>query len=310
MTVVQYSLADIHDIKNKGIKYILDEPIVNIINHISSRVGSPAYVKTPQFSNKTNNTLRRNKQKQESDENWNTIRQFTPTPRIARVGIDKSLDIIRKTLNKITSHTYEALYPILIEELDKVIATDPSELQSLGDTIFSIVSETGFYSEMYANLFTSLYHKYDFLRKALTETLTQFEEQTENIQYCNPDIDYDAFCKNNKENTRRKSVAVFLVNLAKNNIIKIHDIGVIISNIQLRILSLIEIEKQSEIVDELSEISGNMIITGKEIMTSWNKWDSLVDTVQLFSRMKTKEHVSLSNKTVFKHMDILDCLNK
>lgn len=307
MTILQYTLAEIEDIICKGIDSVLDESIIAIIQQISNQVGSPEYVKTPKFTQKENYN---NRKKQHACEDWGAIRQFVPTQRIVRNDFEQSTDVIRKTLNKITSNTYHALYPLLIEELEKVILTQHAELDTLGTTIFSIVSETAFYSEMYAELYASLYIKYEFLRKPLGESLSIFEGNTKHIPYCNPDEDYDAFCKHNKENSRRKSIAIFLVNLTKHPIVDVLDMCNIIQNIQERILTLIELDHNNEIVDELSEISGEMIITGKVTLNTCDIWDNIVTNVKTISKLKPREHISLTNKTVFRHMDIMDHLNK
>lgn len=311
MTVVQYTLTDIETIISKGIPYTLDESTVAILQNISTQVGSPEYVKTPTFKKKEHSVSKTSRNKNHKNhENWDMIRNHKPSKRDTLDGVARSIDVIRKTLNKITSKTYECLYPTIMEELDKVVQSENSELEPLGTTIFSIVSETAFFSEMYAELYSKLYMKYEFVRKALVETLTSFEENTKTIPYCNPEEDYDEFCKNNKENARRKSVAVFLVNLSKYQIVDVLDICTIINNIQNRILSLIKTDNNNEMVDELSEISGDMIITGKCKLNSCNVWDTIVSNVNLISKMKPKEHASLTNKTMFKHMDILDHIYK
>lgn len=307
MTIQRYTLADIEDIIRSGIYSVLDESIIAIIQDISNQVGSPEYIKTPKFTQKEKHN---NRQKQYTHEDWGAIRQFVPTQRIVRNEFEQSTDVIRKTLNKITSNTYNALYPLLIEELDKVVLSQHTELDTLGTTIFSIVSETAFYSEMYADLYASLHNKYEFLRKALIVTMNIFEENTKQILYSNPDEDYDAFCKNNKENTRRKSVAIFLVNLTKHNIVDVLYVCNIIQNIQERILTFIDLDNNNEMVDELSEISGDMIITGKVILNKCDVWENIVTNVKAISKMKPREHISLTNKTVFRHMDIIDHLNK
>jgi len=308
MTTIQYTLSDIEDIKHNGINYNLDESIISIIQKISQQVGSPEYVKTPKFLKKENKSHHKKLPDREY-EDWETIRHFVPTQRVVHEGIERSIDVIRKTLNKITSNTYETMYPIIIEEIDKVLLSQQHDLVKLGTTIFSIVSETSFYSNMYAELFSKLYHKYDFIHKSLYETLNSFQENTKQIEYCNPDTNYDLFCKNNKENTRRKAVAVFLVNLTKHSIVEVSEICEIIHNIQERMFYLIKIENNNEIVDELSEITGSMILSGKDILHTSDKWCKIVNNVNSISKMKPKEQVSLTNKTVFKHMDIIDHLN-
>lgn len=290
--IKRYTLHDIEHIICNGICYTIDEKILHNIQQISNQVGSPEYVKTPQFEKK--NRIRDN---------------FKPTQVQRKKGLDASIDNIRKILNKLSEKTYDALFPSLMDELDKLNEYNTQdEFAKISETIFSIVSENIFYSDMYASIYTILYKKYEFMTEILMTNINEYKDHINQITYFYPEEDYDNFCSNNKENIRRKSIGVFFVNLAKQKIISIDAICEIIVYIQEMIHTNITIKGMREIVDELSEIEYAMIISGKDILEVSNQWSALFDNVRDIANSKPKDFESLSNKTIFKHMDILDCI--
>ena len=314
--VHRYTLDDFHSIMDEGMNVTLDPETIKIIQQLADQVGAPEYVRTPQFVRKDRSDgggrgkRRGNKKKavELSDADWEAIRQFEATQREKKEGIDASVDLIRKTINKITDKTYSALIGTLHEEFQKVAEASEEDLTKLSSTVFSLVSETGFYSEMLASLFIELVGRYSYLEKDLELCLDGFQEWCFAINYVSPDENYDQFCSNNKENTRRKAVAKFLVNLARNEHISHTTILEMIKNTHDKIASLIDTEDMRETIDEMSEIVAILVMEGKDYLSDHEEWDSVVTSISAVAKMKSKDHESLSNKTVFKYMDILDVI--
>lgn len=315
--VHKYTLEDFNNIIDDGLDITLDAGIIDIIQQLADQVGAPEYVRTPHFVRKdklhggsVNPNNRRNKKKAValSDSDWEAIRQFETTQREKKKGIDASVDIIRKTINKITDKTYGSLIGGLHEEFEKVADASEEDLAKLSSTVFSLVSETGFYSEMLATLFIELVAKYTYLQKDLNACMEHFKEWCYAINYVSPDEDYDGFCANNKENTRRKSVTKFLVNLARKEHIPQTVVLDLIKHTHDKLASHIDEDDKRDTLDEMSEIVAILTIEGKDYLSDHDDWDSIVTAISHIAKMKSKDHKSLSNKTVFKYMDILDVI--
>lgn len=300
----QYSLADFYKITNDGIKYTLDTTVINIIQELTNQVGAPEYVRTPQFDENTSNHVKRYGRHVRQD---NTKIGVIPE-RPLKEGVNIYMDTIRKLLNKITTKTYSELFPTLIEELDKIVVLQEEYKTTISTLVLSIVSETSFYSVMYAELYASLLERYEFLRKELDIRVVTFKKSIDEISYYSPDTEYDAFCKNNKENLKRKSIGIFLVNLVKLKAINVEQVCELIEYIQNNINEKIDDKTKTEIITEMSEISGDMIIAGKTILNVSKKWKNVINNVKSLSNMNTSDHKSLSNKTIFKCMDVLDII--
>ena len=84
------------------------------------------------------------------------LENFEATKRVEREGIDKSIDNVRKAMNKIGNKTYDTLKETIFTELktivDSGIDTDGEDMNKLVDSLYRIASQNGFYSELYKTL--------------------------------------------------------------------------------------------------------------------------------------------------------------
>ncbi len=319
--ITRYHLSDFENKINSGFKCELPDDILAIIQKLADQVGAPEYIKTPQFVRKEGNggyrnRNRRRKQKatELSDEAWNEIRNFEATKRVEREGIDKSIDNVRKAMNKISDKTYETLKETIFVELKKIvdsgIDTDGEDMNKLVESLYRIASQNGFYSELYAKLYAELVQSYDFIKTPLDKSVAGFITGLNTIKYVSPDEDYDQFCKNNKDNTIRRAVGGFFVNALKHDLVRPESIIEIIEEVQEKITNYMDSEDQTEIIDELSELVGEMLPPILNILDDeeyGSVKSSMIANVAEVSKLSAKNYPSLSNKTVFKHMDILEC---
>jgi len=320
--MTRYHLSDFESKINSGFKCELPSEILDIIQKLADQVGAPEYIKTPQFVRKegnnngyrTRNRRRKQKVTELSDEAWNEIRNFEATKRLERDGIDKSIDNVRKAMNKISNKTYDTLKETIFTELktivDSGIDMDGEDVNKLVDSLYRIASQNGFYSELYAKLYAELVESYDFIKIPLEKSVAGFITGLKTIAYVSPDEDYDQFCKNNKDNTIRRAVGVFFVNALKHDLVLPESIVEIINEVQEKITNYMDSEGQTETIDELSELVGEMLPPSLNILDDKEYGDvkrSMIANVIEVSKMSAKNYPSLSNKTVFKHMDILEC---
>jgi hypothetical protein len=187
------------------------------------------------------------------------------------------------------------------------------ELNRIGNAIFNIASGNGFYSKMYANLYNELMTKYGFMRVIFDKNVDEMNEIFKNIEYCDPSIDYDKFCDNNKTNEKRRSLSLFYIHLMKLGIITTDKMLGIIKEIQNNMISMLDEIGKQNVIEELSEIVFIMVknsINNKRSMYEATPllWSPVIENIRLLSTMKIKTKPSISSKTIFKHLDILDAL--
>jgi len=339
-SITKYTPEDFQRFISDGFNHSkLDDKIIKIIQSISSSVGSPDYIKTPQFKQNPSIGDKNKKSGQSvvSNADWEALRKFKATVIEKKQGMESSIDQIRKSLNKMTDKTYDTLKPMIIDEIDKILAlsnkkiddvvidkidekcdieiTDEllSVLNKIGNAIFNIASGNSFYSKMYANLYNELVTKYTFMRIIFNKNVDEMNGIFKNIEYCDPSIDYDKFCDINKTNEKRRSLSLFYIHLMKIGIIDIDKMLGIINEIQELITTLMDENDKKPVVEELSEIVFIMVansIKDKSSIYETNAtlWPIVLNRIKLIASMKVKTKPSLTSKTIFKHLDILSAL--
>jgi hypothetical protein len=308
-----YYRADYDKIKNDGFTFILSPETIDAIKSISSKVGAPEYIKTPHFEKRAPSKQRGYVTQEITDAEWDNLRSFQATVIEKKKGIELSIDQIRKHLNKMTAKTYDNLKVQIINEINTIVqaTSENDDLSKIGDALFTIASGNSFYSGMYAKLYKELMNDYQFLQDIFTNSLNTFSAIFTDFAYCDPNKDYDKFCQNNKINEKRRALGLFYVNLMLENIIPVEKIVTIIEDLQSYLSESIKKVDNTNICEELTELIF-IIITNSSSRISKNEddWTNIVRRVNMISNLKPKAEPSISNKTVFKHMDILEFVNK
>ena len=266
-----------------------------------------------------------NRTQEITDEDWESIRKFQATIIAKKEGVDAAIDKIRKHLNKITTTTYDNLKTQIIEEIRKITKeTDiihseeiMTELNKIGESLFNIASGNSFYSELYARLYNDLMTEFNdttpnFMEIIFKNNFKIFRQLFEKIECGDPNKDYDGFCNINKINEKRRAISLFYINLMKLKVIATQDIIDIIQDLQKYMLSIIDNVDTKNIMDELSEIIFILITQGYTHLkkTAEDELDTLMSFVTRMSQMKPGKTNSLTNKSVFKHMDLIDFVMK
>ena len=327
ISVIKYGIDDFKKIMSDGFSYNLDPTILSTIQSIADQVGSPEYIKTPYFPKRNNQDgyaqKPRNNQKhiksrrdeKINDEDWEMIRTFQATEMAKKEGIEAVIDNVRKHLNKITDRTYDTLKNSIVLEIKKLIPESEeiddnllTELNKIGNSLFGIASSNKFYSEMYARLYKELMEEFSFMEPILRTNFDEFSSLFKKVEYCHPNDDYDKFCENNKTNEKRRAISDFYINLMKYNLIDKDDIINIIMELQIDVDRLICEEDQKNIVEELSEIMYILVTNSMEMLGTHSKWRGLISNITHIANMKVKTKPSISSKTIFKYMDIMDVL--
>jgi len=314
--VVKYHLQDFVNITFNSFDFSLPDETIELIKSLAHQVGSPTYIKTPIFQKrdvKDINMLNFKKKKisKNLDEDWDSIRSFQTTKIEQKVGIDVQIDLIRSYLNKMTDKNFTELKNKIIELLDTLIDDDNTEnhdITKIGETIFEIASNNRFYSKLYADLYSELINKYEIMRKLFENSLNTYIELFNNIEYVDANENYDKFCKINKINESRKSISAFFINLMLNSIISREIINNLIVSLFKQIYTFISIENKKNEVDEIVE--NVAVLYRKEIINEFNTEVvdnmNVVELINKLANTKSKNYQSLSSKSIFKFMDMVE----
>ena len=268
---------------------------------------------------------------------WDTILSFQKTELKKKEGIELGIDNIRSYLNKLTDKTYATMLSNILKEISDLFAASTDDTSDEHNTvavmdrvalsIFNTASSNAFYSEIYARLFRDLMAQettsgpYAVFRDLFERNLASFMSLFETIEYCDPKKNYDKFCDINKANEKRKAMSLFIVNLMKNGIVEKTQVVALMRQIQELMYSNMRQEGKTNEVDELAE---NLYIMVKHSHMMFSEhacsggggrlphpeiaesFKSRVEQITEISKMKLKTKPSITNKTIFKHLDMLD----
>jgi len=268
------------------------------------------------------NKKRRGPKTQEvNDEDWDAVRNFKNTLLVKKEGVGAVIDQIRKHLNKMTSKTYDNLRDCIIKDIEGLIdgileknanittiADEEfvAEMNKIGEALFTIASGNSFYSTMYATLYKELMAKFAFMQTIFENNFQKFNTLFNDFAYCDPNKDYDKFCQNNKVNEKRRALSLFYVNLMKENLIDTSEIVKIVTLLQTNMRVAILDATNKNIVDEMTEIFYIIIVNGFEKIKDVEEWSSLEEFINQCATFKTTSYPGITNKAIFKFMDILD----
>jgi hypothetical protein len=324
--MAKYSLKEFESVLFNGFNFNIPNDTLDLISKLSMEVGSPTYIKTPNFQKKENvgsfgsnnasqpnasyKKKRSGKNQEISNENWETIRTYHVTNIEHNIGIDAEMDKIRSCINKISDKNYSEMMNQIIEILNNIVenGANKEEMSRIGTIIFEIASNNKFYSKLYADIYTELIKSFPIMEEIFKNNYSSYMELFNNIECGDPDKDYNKFCQINKENEKRRAISSFFVNLSLNGLIDTTEIIQILQKLLDIVMNFMKMENKKNEVDELTE--NIAILYNKDIIALCNTQETtseiktIQETIKMMSSIKVKTYPSLSSKTIFKFMDM------
>ena len=148
------------------------------------------------------------------------------------------------------------------------------------------------------------------MKNVCTSNFNSFQSLFETFDYCDANEDYDRFCDITKQNEKRKALSKFLMICVEYEIIEIESMEKIILDFIKKINILIEEKENENAVDEIVANLTIMILSSLKTFNNMSSHDKIFKDIEVLSELNVKEHPSLSNKTLFKFLDIVDELEE
>jgi hypothetical protein len=311
LTNNRYSLKHFPNQNQFDINNYLNDETINMINKLAALVGAPTYRKTPVFNKQRGQRPSRTRHVI-SGEDWAEIRNFKVTQLEKKEeGVDKDIDELRGILNKLTSKNYDTMKENIIQTLTTMFEKNCNEedLEKIGESIFEIGSVNKFWSALYAKLYKAILDNFPLMKIICERNFKNFSSLFKEIRFISAEEDYDEFCRINKENEKRRGIASFFVHLMNNDVISQIEIYDLIYNLKEKMIDLIEDDDNKNEVEEFAENIVILIDGGKDILKNSEErdgfdWRECVEFIEDMVNMKVSEYPSLSNKVVFKFLDL------
>ena len=342
---MKYSLTKFQETVFYGFEFTIPEQTVILINELASQVGSQTFVRNTVFSKKeleegvvfglggsnangnfrlgggggANKKRKGNRNMEVRDDDWESLRSFQATKILEKSGIDLHIDALRSLLNKISDKTYLDIREKIIVKMDEVLS-DPEFDEEVGTKVstafYDIAANNKFFSKIYADLYAEIVTKYEFMRAFFNSKYEKFIDDFKNMTFVDAKVNYDLFCEANKLNENRKANTQFFVNLASNGFL---EKKLIVMNLRDLLEVIMSMINQTDKKNEVDEITENIaILYKKDIIDAVLddpdceeedyevSGDSIADTITILARSKAKDFKSLSNKSIFKYMDLVE----
>jgi len=317
----KYTVEQFDDLIFKGFQYTLPPQVLtDIVNLEKWLKQSPATSSSSssEWNNTANgaNSARRRAPSTKRDVTWraptHATEPFKATQFIAKEKTNREefLQQIRLHLNKISVNNFDALNETIMTAIcDQWGEGDENvdEFTPLVQPLLDIASMNKFYAEIYARLFRAW-----SMRFPMTHILESFcDEQHRALEssgegYADERKDPDKYYAYGKINDRRRANTVFWVHLWKCGVIPVESLLERLSEYHDWLLAWVDEPGRGPAVEELADNMCMAVGICKAEVASHSLWSELVlPKIQKIAQSKSKDHVSLPSRIVFKYKDLL-----
>ena len=245
----------------------------------------------------------------ESDKSATILKAFKITAFEQKEGLEKTFNDIQILLNKLSNKNYRENTSRILELIQINNLFDNAEdIRKIADFIFTVVSQNAFFSELYSNLFIEFESQFSIFQTILVDKVEEYIVAFQNFKYVESSANYEDYCAFNKSNDAKKATAAFFIHLMNKRAFATDHILRIIRVLQGIIMTSIETETTTGIIDEIFEFLA-IFMTSTEI-TLYDSCPELIENIETISKIAPKERKSVSSRTIFKAIDLYDKLRK
>ena len=171
-----------------------------------------------------------------------------------------------------------------------------------------------FYAEIYAKLYKELIAYDSVYQEVMNSFLANYSNGIKEMNYIDPDVNYEGYCDYNKKNDMRKATAVFVICLMKEEVIPtLKVLNLMQSFIEMGV-QYVEEENRTNEVEEIAEVLYLFLERGMSYFVNCKAewiWKFMITKhIQTFSKYKKVDKKSLSSRAIFKYMDMMQLIEK
>jgi hypothetical protein len=303
--VYKYSIETINDFIFNGFDYALPDIVKNIINRLAEKVGSPDYIKTPIFKKRKDFG-----QQQDDGNDWASIRSFNKTVVVDEERNENEVVIseMKKQLNKLTNDNYDVIRDKIFEILYNHDVNNKC-MDEINEVIFAISSGNAFFANVYARFMKDMIGKYESMREVFETHLNGVMSRFDSVRCGNPDENYDEFCRINKENDERRALVGFFVQLCIIGMVHVDKIV----DIFYKLYDMVDKERMNKAsmnkIEEVVTTIFGLVSGSMSFIKSHEKYSDIVEKVSAIANINKKSNPGLSNKSIFKMLDLVDIID-
>lgn len=310
MATLLYNLKDYEDIvfSENLFDYELPENTIRIIKELDELFKGKTHNHSSSSSSQLNahfNVYEKSKKKKRDyGDSWGKEKIIPMPVKEIKSELDESISSIRSLMNKLSTNNFDTTCNKIMDILEYYKENGDNSDKIL-TILFTISGNNQFFSEIYSKLHkflvTNISNKEEYFHK-VKQYIDDYIENTETIQYVEPEKDYDKFCEYNKKNDIRKSNALFLMNLVKQDVISETKYIEIIYTLTSIVKKKYDI---SSLVNQVDEITENIfLLLNKEYIECLKMnehYMKVIEDIKTIGEYKLKEKAGLSTRAIFKY---------
>ena len=302
--MVSYNLISINEIRDNMDTVTLEKETQTIIDALIILLGLNVQNKSK--------VIKKERGKSTTDKTWTRKEEFKVTVMKKTEGIEEILNNLRGILNKITVNNYEIQREKVYETINEMIeyqddqCDDSIKYEKIIECFFKVIINNRVYANVYAKLYSELLDKYILLDEYRNYFLDNYEDNLTEINFVDPDEDYDKFCIINKQNEQRKSLLSFLVHSIPTEVYSFEDVKIVLYNLFDKIESNKENRQHVNVNEEILENIFVIFSEGQSIINKEVSKYELITKITSLTKYKVVDYPGFSSRMRFKCMDILD----
>lgn len=285
-------------------KFKLEQDIIEKITNLTNIVCAPEYNKTPEF------IVEKYKKKRIKNDCFLENLDFNVTVIKKNIGIEKEIDNLRILLNKLTESSFKNITQEIKTILNRIVENfDEKLFEKVANSMYEIFISNIIFSNIYTLLIKEL-DQYLFIQQHINHNLLIFPIyfQEEKVKNNLVNLNFDEISNDNKKFDKKKGEAQLFTNLLKDNIINKNDFIIVLEDLMDLFFELTNISDKISLLDKLADILFIIIKDSYFYLKKENYYTEIESNVNYISNMKNKSRPSISNKTIFKFMDLRDLI--
>jgi len=327
--LMRYTLNDYEQIKTGQIENdILSEQTIQdfetLYKLVNEYIATLPPVTTNEYTNYDKKKQRKhykhnNNRKYDNNGQWAQQVPFKVTTLEKKEGMDVKYSDMRSTLNKITLKNQETLLPKVIEIVNYIMNEDDSDSEDFQEqdsysritgVLLDIVKKIKTGHRVYVNVLKEIIQCYPSFVTQISEFVTTYRNTYDDIIDIDANDNYDGYCDLVRQNDYRRSNSSFIINLTEQKLVGENELITIIDTLFDMVLDNIDNEQKTVLIEEITENLSIFIINSHSFLKTHSQWGTLIEKLNKCSKLKAKDHKSISSRIVFKYMDIQDALKK
>lgn len=280
---MSYTLQDYQQIQTL---FVLPDSVMEIISTLSAKFGVAQFIES------------KPKRHPRGTDTWKN--DFKPTAVLGKIG-DK-MNEMRVSLNKLSVKNYEITSEFIVNKMKEL---NSEEIQSFMTIFMDVISTNKMFSSLYSKIYKKVVEDFpDIFSQTLDSILKTYSDSISNIRWVDQKDNYDEFCKNNKENDKRKTIAAFITQLYEAGLVRADTIFSITDSFFTFVREYSKEENKIYEVEEITENIYVLLTQQKELLMNIPK--IIYEKIVELSQKKAKEDPSISSRAIFKYIDIIE----